>query len=98
MTNRRLPFRALIAAFAVQLVLLTSWSLGQPKQAPVPLGASAQKGGVAFRVWAPFVDAVAVKVNGGVPVPLLKEAGHAQADDTVWTGAAPGAKVGDSYR
>ena len=35
-----------------------------------PLGASPHNDGTTtFRVWAPFVDAVAVKINGGTPVP-----------------------------
>src|SRR5215471_14375166 len=48
-----------------------------------PLGASPQNG-TTFRLWAPFIDSVAVKVNDADPVPMTKEAGHPQADDTVW--------------
>lgn len=34
-----------------------------------PLGATLQKDGTTtFRVWAPFVESVSVKVNGGNPV------------------------------
>jgi 1,4-alpha-glucan branching enzyme len=66
--------------------------------APPPLGATPNAEGTTFRVWAPFVDAVAVKVNGGQPVPLRKEAGHPAADDTIWVGDVPGAKPGDRYK
>ena len=64
-----------------------------------PLGASPHNDGTTtFRVWAPFVDAVAVKINGGTPVPLAREAGHTDPADTVWAGTVPGAKAGDKYR
>src|ERR1700720_4172517 len=71
-----------------------SWS-----SAANPLGATPHKDGTTtFRVWAPFVDAVAVKINGRTPVPLAREASHADPADTVWAGTVPGAKVGDKYR
>src|SRR3984893_5149481 len=63
-----------------------------------PLGPSPHNGTTTFRVWAPFVDAVAVKINGGTPVPLAMEAGHTDPADTVWAGTVPGAKAGDKYR
>src|SRR5208337_2258976 len=55
-------------------------------------------GSTAFRVWAPFVDAVAVKINGGTAVPLAREDGHPDPADTTWAGKVPGAKAGDKYR
>ena len=62
-----------------------------------PLGASPQKG-TTFRLWAPFVDSVAVKVNDAEPVPMTKESSHPQADDTVWVAKVSGAKIGDRYK
>jgi 1,4-alpha-glucan branching enzyme len=62
-----------------------------------PLGATPYRDGTTFRVWAPFVDAVSVKINGGQPLPMMKEDGHA-ADDAVWTADVPGAKTGDRFQ
>jgi 1,4-alpha-glucan branching enzyme len=67
--------------------------------APDPLGATPHNDGTTtFRVWAPFVDAVAVRVNGGAATPLAKEAGRADPADTTWAGAVAGVKAGDKYR
>ncbi len=64
-----------------------------------PLGATPHNDGTTtFRVWAPFVDAVAVKINGGTAVPLAREAGHTDPADTTWAGTVPGAQAGDKYR
>jgi 1,4-alpha-glucan branching enzyme len=63
-----------------------------------PLGATPQVGGTTFRLWAPFVESVAVRVNDGEPMPMAKEGGHSQADDTVWVVNVPGAKIGDRYK
>ena len=64
-----------------------------------PLGATPHKDGTTtFRVWAPFVDAVAVKINDRTPLPLAKETGHTDPADTVWAGTVPGSKAGDKYR
>ena len=64
-----------------------------------PLGATPRKDGTTtFRVWAPFVDAVAVKINGRTPVPLAREASHPDPADTVWAGTVAGVKAGDKYR
>src|SRR4051794_1903601 len=64
-----------------------------------PLGATPHSDGTTtFRVWAPFVDSVSVKVNGGNPVPLSKEDGHSDLEDTVWTATVSGAAAGDRYR
>ena len=63
-----------------------------------PLGATLHKDGTTtFRVWAPFVDDVAVKINGTTVVPLSQEAGHTDSADTTWTGTVPGTKAGDRY-
>jgi 1,4-alpha-glucan branching enzyme len=64
-----------------------------------PLGATLHNDGTTtFRVWAPFVDDVAVKINGGAAVPLTKEPGHADPADTTWIATVPGTKAGDQYR
>src|SRR5580693_8464913 len=64
-----------------------------------PLGATPHSdGSTTFRVWAPFVDAVAVEANGGTAVPLASEDGHPDPADTTWVGAVPGLKAGDKYR
>jgi 1,4-alpha-glucan branching enzyme len=85
-----------LSVWLVTSVLLVSVS--RPSTAD-PLGATPHDDGTTtFRVWAPFVDAVAVKINGGTPVPLAKEAGHSDAADTTWAGTVPGARAGDKYR
>jgi 1,4-alpha-glucan branching enzyme len=66
-------------------------------QQPVPFGATLKDGATTFRVWAPFVAEVGVKLNGGDPVALKPEPGHPD-DDAVWVGTVAGAKVGDAYR
>lgn len=64
-----------------------------------PLGATLHKDGTTtFRVWAPFVGTVAVKINGGAVVPLSQEPGHTDPADTTWIGTVPGTKAGDQYR
>src|SRR5690348_1592482 len=70
---------------------------GAPPTTP-PLGATPSHTGTTFRVWAPFADAVSVKVNDGQPVPLNPEDAHARPEDAVWRGDVPGAKVGDRYQ
>jgi 1,4-alpha-glucan branching enzyme len=76
------------------LLVSTLWA-----SAADPLGATPHNDGTTtFRVWAPFVDAVAVKINGGTAVPLAREAGHTDPADTTWAGTVPGAKAGDKYR
>jgi 1,4-alpha-glucan branching enzyme len=85
--------RCLLVCF---LTLLISTSL---ISAADPLGATLHKDGTTtFRVWAPFVDNVAVRINDGVPVPLTQEPGHPDPADTTWTGTVPGIKAGDQYR
>src|SRR5436305_14053672 len=83
------PFGLLFVAFSVPC-----WAQGTPP----PLGATPRAGGAIFRVWAPFVDSVAVKVNDGTAVPLTREGGHTQSDDTVYVADVAGAKVGDRYK
>jgi len=64
-----------------------------------PLGATLRHDGTTtFRVWAPFVDDVGVKINGGAVVPLTKEPGHTDPADTTWTGTVSGTHAGDTYR
>jgi 1,4-alpha-glucan branching enzyme len=64
-----------------------------------PLGATLHKDGTTtFRVWAPFVDAVGVKINGGPAVPLAREPDHIDPADIVWAGTVSGTKAGDQYR
>jgi 1,4-alpha-glucan branching enzyme len=76
------------------LLVSTPWS-----SAADPLGATPHNDGTTtFRVWAPFVDAVAVKINGRTAVPLAREAGHTDPADTLWAGTVPGTKAGDMYR
>jgi 1,4-alpha-glucan branching enzyme len=63
-----------------------------------PLGATLHSDGTTtFRVWAPFVDSVAVKINGAV-TPLTQEPGHSDPADTTWTGTVPGTMAGNQYR
>src|SRR5262249_26495293 len=64
-----------------------------------PLGATLHKDKTTtFRVWAPFVDSVAVKINNGIVVPLTQEPGHPDPADATWTGTVAGRKAGDQYR
>src|SRR5260370_823619 len=71
------------------LLLSTLWA-----SAADPLGATPHSdGSTTFRVWAPFVDAVAVKANGGTAVPLASEDGHPDPADTTWVGTVPGVKA-----
>lgn len=83
-----------------KLLSVLLFTVGLPclaQSGQTPLGASPQNG-TTFRLWAPFVDSVAVKVNDAEPVPMTKEAGHPQADDTVWLAKVSGAKIGDRYK
>ena len=50
-----------------------------------PLGATLHADGTTtFRVWAPFVDSVGVRLNGGAVIPMTQEAGHPDPADTTW--------------
>src|ERR1035441_6035179 len=57
------------------LVFVSAFLVATPlASAADPLGATLHKDGTTtFRVWAPFVDNVAVKLNGGAVVPLAPE-------------------------
>jgi 1,4-alpha-glucan branching enzyme len=64
-----------------------------------PLGATLHSDGTTtFRVWAPFVDSVAVRINDGAVRPLTQEPGHSDPADATWTGTLAGTKAGDTYR
>jgi 1,4-alpha-glucan branching enzyme len=64
-----------------------------------PLGGTLHNDGTTtFRVWAPFVDDVGVRINGGAVVPLAKEPGHTDPADTTWTGTVSSTRAGDKYR
>ena len=64
-----------------------------------PLGATLHKDGTTtFRVWAPFVDCVSVRINDGALVPLTQEPGHPDSADTTWVGTVASTKAGDQYR
>lgn len=82
--------------FAVGLLLLAPLA-GSGQQTP-PLGATLKASTATFRVWAPFVEAVSVRINGGAPIPLAKEAGHPASDDTIWVGKATNVRAGAKYR
>jgi signal transduction histidine kinase len=87
---KSLPLSLIISV----LLLSTLWA-----RAAEPLGATPHSdGSTTFRVWAPFVDAVAVTINGGTAVPLASEDGHPDPADTTWVGTVPGASAGDKYR
>src|SRR5262245_62295834 len=76
------------------LLLSTLWA-----SAADPLGATPHSdGSTSFRVWAPFVDAVAVKINGGTAVPLTREDGHPDPASTTWVGNDSGATAGGTSR
>src|SRR5438128_1432299 len=82
------------------LILVSVLLLATPlASAADPLGATLHKDGTTtFRVWAPFVDNVAVKINDGAVVPLTHEPGHTDPADTTWIGTVAGTKAGDHYR
>jgi 1,4-alpha-glucan branching enzyme len=85
-----------LASWLIASVLLLSipWAI-----AADPLGATLHNDGTTtFRVWAPFVDAVGVKINGGPAVPLTREPDHVDPADAVWAGTVSGTKAGDQYR
>src|SRR5438128_12516360 len=91
---KSLPLSRSLSLIISVLLVSTLWA-----SAADPLGATPHNdGSTTFRVWAPFVDAVAVKINGGTAVPLAREAGHTDPADTTWAGTVPGAQAGDKYR
>ena len=80
---------------------LIAWVLLLPFAGPSAadsLGATPHgDGSTTFRVWAPFVDGVGVRVNDAPAVPLTREMGHTDPDDTIWGGTVPGVHAGDTY-
>ncbi|MBV9556717.1 MAG: hypothetical protein JO254_06525, partial [Pseudolabrys sp.] len=94
------PFKRFCSGGVVFCLLLLLSALAastsvQPLAAP--LGATPHAQGTVFRVWAPFVEEVQVRINDGAPQALKKEAGRAD-DDAVWFGDIAGAKAGDRYQ
>ena len=96
MSRARLHIQKLLAGLlpgslsliASVLLLSTLWA-----SAADPLGATAHSDGTTtFRVWAPFVDGVTVRINGATAVALAREDGHPDPADTIWIGTVPGAK------
>ncbi len=75
------------------LALLSSSASAQLPQ----LGASYQTQKTTFRVWAPFVKQVQVKIKGRAPVTLKMEPGHT-SDDQTWGVSIPNVKPGDTYQ
>jgi 1,4-alpha-glucan branching enzyme len=94
-------FSALATGRIVRLCFILSAlgciARGDPPTTVSPLGAVIGANGTTFRVWAPFVDSVAVKVKDGTPADLTKEPGHAD-DDATWTATIAGVNAGDPYR
>lgn len=94
-----IPILARLIGRCTLVLGLAFLGVAQSASAADPLGATLHPDGTTtFRVWAPFVDEVGVKINGGVVVPLAKEPGHPDPADTVWAGTASGTKAGDKYR
>src|ERR1700757_1785060 len=93
--NRAARFLAQCLLILVS-VLLVAASLAN---ATDPLGATLHKDGTTtFRVWAPFVDSVGVRINDGALVPLTQEPGHPDSADTTWVATVANTKAGDQYR
>ena len=68
------------------------------RAANAPLGATVHPDGVTFRVWAPYADSVAVRINEGNTVAMARESEHADPADATWSAEVPGAKAGDHYK
>jgi len=66
--------------------------------ATAPLGATVHPGGVTFRVWAPYADSVAVRINEGNAIAMAREPGHSEPADGIWSAEVPGAKASDRYK
>ena len=79
-----------LVAFAAVMIIASRLA-----SADDPLGATLHSdGATAFRVWAPFVDSVAVRINGGVAIPLAREPGHPDPADTTWAATVSATKAG----
>ena len=87
------------ACLCLLVLTFTAWShAATTEPSTQPLGATPHADGTTtFRVWAPFVDSVSVKVNVAPPVELDKETGHSD-DDATWVKTIPDAKAGDQYK
>jgi 1,4-alpha-glucan branching enzyme len=90
-----LQLRLIASRFSLLLVLLAGSMAGA---ASSPLGSTVNPGGVTFRVWAPFVDSVAVRINEGAEIPMAKEADHPEPADAIWAADVASAKAGDRYK
>ncbi len=66
--------------------------------ADAPLRATVHPGGVTFRVWAPYADSVAVKVNDRNTVAMARAPGHPDPASAIWSVEVAGAKAGDRYK
>jgi 1,4-alpha-glucan branching enzyme len=97
MCRKPSPWKLLALACLVFSVAFACRGEGAPRPTP-PLGATPGRAGATFRVWAPFAEAVAVKVNDGQPVSLKQEDEKGRPEDAVWAGTVPGARAGDRYR
>jgi 1,4-alpha-glucan branching enzyme len=88
------------SAVSLLATILVFFLLAAPlATAADPLGATLHKdGSTTFRVWAPFVDSVAVKINNRAATPLAREPGHTDPADTVWIATLRRTKAGDQYR
>src|SRR5215470_9021816 len=95
--SRKWPVCILVKYLSILLsVVLLATSFAN---ATDPLGATLHRDGTTtFRLWAPFVDSVSVKLNDGQLIPLPQEAGHSDPADTTWIATVPGTKAGDQYR
>ena len=79
-------------------ILALLWVGSIATAAPAPLGASVHPGGVTFRVWAPYADSVAVRINEGKAVAMVRDPGDPDPADSIWSAEVPGAKTGDRYK
>ena len=81
---------------------LVTWAFLLPfawPSAADPLGATPHgDGSTTFRVWAPSVDGVGVRINDRPAVPLAQEPGHTDPADTTWAGTVPNVHAGDTYQ
>jgi 1,4-alpha-glucan branching enzyme len=85
-------------AFAWGWQLLLSPTIVYADPAADPMGATPHADGTVFRLWAPYAQSVAVRIDGGPLIPMALESSHAAPADRVWTTRVPSAKVGDTYQ
>jgi 1,4-alpha-glucan branching enzyme len=86
-------FRQPVQILMIALAVACAAGAAEP-----PLGCTLHDGGATFRVWAPYVDSAAVRLNDDPPVPMTKDPAHADPADTVWQADVLGAKAGDHYK